>query len=208
MSKKEVRIKRELDKMMKQPPAGISLCMINDNISELRASIMGVAGTPYESGVFKLDVNLPDRYPYEPPHVRFKTPVYHPNIDDNGRICLELLKQQPSGCWRPVVTIEAVLLSIQSLLGAPNPDDPLMANIASQYRLDKQEFERIAREHTLKHACQNKPNIGNSSKCDDNSLDSSKQPDANSSSNAAKRKSSDGGLNEESSKKVKTDPKY
>ncbi|KAK3927437.1 Ubiquitin-conjugating enzyme E2 T [Frankliniella fusca] len=204
MSKKDVRVKRELEKIMKQPPAGISLCMINDSISELRATIMGVAGSPYEEGVFKLDVTITDRYPYEPPHVRFKTPVYHPNIDNNGRICLELLKLPPSGCWRPVVTIEAVLLSIQSLLGAPNPDDPLMENIASQYRLDKQEFERIAREHTLQHACQNRPNPGNSLKSE-NSVDHDKTPTEDTSSNPSKRKSSDNEDNEDSAKKLKSD---
>ena len=152
---------------MRQPPAGISLCTIDDSLCELRATIMGVAGTPYEQGVFKLDVTITERYPYEPPRVRFITPVYHPNIDNNGRICLELLKLPPSGCWRPVITIEGILLAIQSLLGSPNPDDPLMENIAQEYRLNKDEFERNARVHTLKHASQNPINAGPKPKNDD-----------------------------------------
>lgn len=77
------------------------------------------------------------RYPYEPPSIRFKTPVYHPNIDNNGRICLELLKLPPSGCWRPVVTIEGVLLAIQTLLGTPNPDDPLMEDIVCIFLFER-----------------------------------------------------------------------
>ncbi|XP_034235787.1 ubiquitin-conjugating enzyme E2 T-like [Thrips palmi] len=164
MAKKDVRVKRELERIAKQPPAGISLCPISeDNVLELRATIIGLAGTPYESGVFKLDVSITDRYPYEPPMVRFKTPVYHPNIDTSGRICLELLKLPPTGCWRPVVTIEGVLLAIQSLMATPNPDDPLMDGIARQYVTDKKEFERSAKEHTLLHACQTQPNSANGS---------------------------------------------
>lgn len=197
MAKKDVRVRRELEKFMKQPPAGISLCTINDdNFAEMRATIIGVAGTPYESGVFKLDVTITDRYPYEPPHIRFKTPIYHPNIDNNGRICLELLKLPPSGCWRPVVTIEGVLLAIQTLLCTPNPDDPLMDSIARQYRLDKNEFEKNAREYTLQHACQSRQNSAGTSKGEN-------VPDSGVTSNNQKRKSSDVDITENSNKKFK-----
>lgn len=56
-----------------------------------------------------------------PPKVVFDTKIYHPNIDNLGRICLDILKKN----WSPALQIKSVLLSIQSLMSEPNPDDPL-----------------------------------------------------------------------------------
>lgn len=61
--------------------------------------IIGSEGTPYHGGVFDLTVTIPDRYPFEPPKVVFKTPIYHPNIDNAGRICLDTLKMPPQ-VWK------------------------------------------------------------------------------------------------------------
>ena len=84
--------------------------------------------------------------------MRFITPVYHPNIDSEGRICLNLLKMPPKGCWAPSYSIAAVLAAVQILLSQPNPDDPLMTDITEEYRSDLNRFLRRAREHTLKYA--------------------------------------------------------
>lgn len=70
-----------------------------------------------------------NRYPFEPPRVTFVTPVYHPNIDNGGRICLDILKMPPSGAWKPLITIEGVLVAICSLMNCPNPNDPLVLSI-------------------------------------------------------------------------------
>ncbi|CAG2053281.1 unnamed protein product, partial [Timema podura] len=111
--------------------------------------------TPYESGVFRLEIVIPDKYPFEPPHVRFVTPIYHPNVDESGRICLDMLKLPPKGTWRPVFSLAGLLTSIQLLQATPNPDDPLMADIAEEYLYNRSEFEKKAREHTKQHAFQN-----------------------------------------------------
>lgn len=61
----------------------------------LLSEIQGPQDTPYENGIFKLEINIPKRYPIEPPSIRFVTPIYHPNIDNGGRICLDILNMPP-----------------------------------------------------------------------------------------------------------------
>ncbi|KAL2771047.1 ubiquitin-conjugating enzyme E2 T isoform 2 [Daubentonia madagascariensis] len=116
--------------------------------------ILGGANTPYEKGIFKLEVTIPERYPFEPPQVRFLTPIYHPNIDSAGRICLDILKLPPKGAWRPSLNIATVLTSIQLLMSEPNPDDPLMADISSEFKYNKPVFLKNARQWTEKYARQ------------------------------------------------------
>nr|KAF6395679.1 ubiquitin conjugating enzyme E2 T [Rousettus aegyptiacus] len=124
------RLRRELQLLATEPPPGIT-CWQDAHTDDLRAQILGGADTPYEKGVFKLEVVIPERYPFEPPQIRFLTPIYHPNIDSAGRICLDILKLPPKGAWRPSLSIATVLTSIQLLMSEPNPDDPLVADVVS-----------------------------------------------------------------------------
>lgn len=73
------------------------------------------------------------RYPFEPPRVTFVTPIYHPNIDSSGRICLDILKMPPTGAWKPLITIEGVLVAICNLMSCPNPNDPLVPDIVCTF---------------------------------------------------------------------------
>mmetsp|Transcript_14548 Transcript_14548/g.47413 ORF Transcript_14548/g.47413 Transcript_14548/m.47413 type:complete len:111 (+) Transcript_14548:393-725(+) len=109
---------------------------------------MGPDESPYSGGVFFLNIHFPADYPFKPPKVSFTTRIYHCNINANGGICLDILKDQ----WSPALTISKVLLSICSLLTDPNPDDPLVPEIAQILRTDKPKHDETAREWTHKYA--------------------------------------------------------
>ena len=108
----------------------------------------GPEGTPYEGGIFNLDIFFPTEYPWKPPMVNFVTKVYHPNINSSGSICLDILKTK----WSPALTITKVLLSICSLLNEPNPDDPLVPDIANEYKDNRTKFIDTAKSWTTAYA--------------------------------------------------------
>ena len=109
---------------------------------------MGPSDSPYEGGVFNLNICFSKEYPFKPPSIKFVTPIYHCNIDSLGNICLDILKDQ----WSPALTISKVLLSICSLMDDPNPLDPLVPEIADLFLKDKKEHNYEAKKHTRKYA--------------------------------------------------------
>ncbi|KAL1916589.1 uncharacterized protein VTP21DRAFT_5780 [Calcarisporiella thermophila] len=145
------RMKREI-KMLEDCPAGILCYPTDTDYKHFQAQITGPKGTPYEGGIFKIDIKLPDRYPFEPPNANFNTPIYHPNIDAQGRICLDILKMPPNGAWAPSLNIRALLVSLSALMGDPNPDDPLDVEIAKEYKENRGLFLKKAKESTSKYA--------------------------------------------------------
>ena len=143
------RINKELLDLGKDPPAGCSAGPIDESdLYQWQASIVGPDDSPYSGGVFFLNIHFPTDYPFKPPKVTFTSKIYHPNINSNGSICLDILKDQ----WSPALTISKVLLSISSLLTDANPDDPLVPEIAKLYKEDRAAFEEKAREWTRKYA--------------------------------------------------------
>mmetsp|Transcript_12372 Transcript_12372/g.25561 ORF Transcript_12372/g.25561 Transcript_12372/m.25561 type:complete len:155 (-) Transcript_12372:284-748(-) len=148
------RIVKETSRLVQEPVAGISATPYTENLRYFSVAIEGPEETPYEKGVFQLELFLPADYPMAPPKVRFLTKIYHPNVDKLGRICLDILKDK----WSPALQIRTVLLSIQALLSAPNPDDPLDNNVAEVWKNDEQEALKRAREFTKSFAIPtNKP---------------------------------------------------
>lgn len=146
------RLNKELERLKKDPPHGITCWPKEGRLDRLEASLLGGEGTPYEGGVFKLKIDIPHRYPFEPPHVQFLTKIYHPNIDTAGRICLDVLKSPPTGSWKPAHNLHTILTSVQLLLAEPNPDDGLMAEISNEYKHQRPAFIAKAKEWTAQYA--------------------------------------------------------
>ena len=143
------RLLKDIDAFRTNNNSNVSAGPISDsNLYAWEATIIGPDGSPYAGGIFKLNINIPTDYPFKPPTVSFKTRIYHPNISQEGSICLDILKSQ----WSPALTILKVLLSISSLLTDPNPNDPLEAEIASQYKKNKEQFNKTASDWTKKYA--------------------------------------------------------
>eukprot|EP00928_Gymnodinium_smaydae_P019965 TRINITY_DN176_c0_g2_i2.p1 TRINITY_DN176_c0_g2~~TRINITY_DN176_c0_g2_i2.p1 ORF type:complete len:151 (+),score=28.14 TRINITY_DN176_c0_g2_i2:79-531(+) len=136
------RIEKETQKLGQEPPPGISAVPDAANYRYFHIQCLGPTGTPYENGMYNLELFLPEGYPMEPPKVRFLTKIYHPNIDKLGRICLDVLKDK----WSPALQIRTVLLSIQALLSAPEPDDPLDTNVADHFKKNPQEAQSMAKQ--------------------------------------------------------------
>ncbi|KAG8077243.1 hypothetical protein GUJ93_ZPchr0007g5063 [Zizania palustris] len=152
-----MRMQKEIKLLLNDPPHGVSLNLSGDesalsSLLSFEARIEGPDETVYSKGVFVLKIQIPERYPFQPPNVTFVTPVYHPNIDNGGRICLDILNLPPKGAWQPSLNIATVLRSIGLLLSDPNPDDGLMAEISREYKYNRQVFDINARCWTEKYA--------------------------------------------------------
>ncbi|KAH8333203.1 hypothetical protein KR074_011799 [Drosophila pseudoananassae] len=141
------RIQKELAEITLDPPPNCSAGPKGDNLYEWVSTILGPPGSVYEGGVFFLDIHFSPEYPFKPPKVTFRTRIYHCNINSQGVICLDILKDN----WSPALTISKVLLSICSLLTDCNPADPLVGSIATQYLQNREEHDRIARLWTKRY---------------------------------------------------------
>jgi len=139
------RIKKEYREVKNATDAGITAEIVNDDFTHWKGRLEGPKGSPYEGGIFQVDIEIPKNYPFVPPKMRFDTKVWHPNISSaNGAICLDILKNE----WSPALTLRTALLSLQALLSTPNADDPQDAQVAGQYKSDRKAFENTAKYWT------------------------------------------------------------
>ncbi|OON13610.1 ubiquitin--protein ligase [Opisthorchis viverrini] len=122
---------------------------------------------PYNKGAFKIEIVFPAEYPFKPPKLLFKTPIYHPNIDENGQVCLPIIQ---SDNWKPATKIEyselhtiitlaqrdlnctIVLQALVAMLHSPETERALRSELAEEYMKDMKKFMKNAEEFTRKHA--------------------------------------------------------
>ncbi|KAK8601942.1 hypothetical protein V6N12_051764 [Hibiscus sabdariffa] len=140
------RIQREMSELNADPPPHCSAAPKGDNLFHWVATIIGPPGTPYQGGIFFLDITFPSDYPFQPPKVVFKTRIYHCNVDAAGNLSLDILKDS----WSPALTITKVLTAIRAIFTDPDPYTPLISGVARLYLADKAKHDEIAAEWTLR----------------------------------------------------------
>ncbi|XP_020284179.1 ubiquitin-conjugating enzyme E2 C isoform X2 [Pseudomyrmex gracilis] len=137
-------LQKELMVLMTNCEQGVSAFPDGENLFSWIGTIRGPRDTVYADLTYKLTLEFPPSYPYSAPVVRFLTPCFHPNVDTNGNICLDILKDK----WSALYDVRTILLSIQSLLGEPNNESPLnpeaaeMWNNQTKYKKRLEEYNR------------------------------------------------------------------
>ncbi|KAK9454502.1 ubiquitin-conjugating enzyme/RWD-like protein [Dipodascopsis uninucleata] len=111
--------------------------------------IKGPKGTPYEGGIFKLDLILPSQYPFHPPTLTFITKIYHPNVLPDGTMCIPLLK---SDQWKPACKLASIIDIAVSLLSEPDGNEAIEGDAADVWKNDRKKFEKTAKDYTKRYA--------------------------------------------------------
>lgn len=112
--------------------------------------INGPVGTLYENGKFCFEISIDNKsdYPFTPPKVKLNTKIFHPNVDNDGNICLDLIGKN----WTPTLNFRTLVLSLSSFLEDPNPDDPLNIDASKLYIENKDEYDKKVKEYNENYA--------------------------------------------------------
>lgn len=103
---------------------------------------------PYKKGAFKIEIKFPAEYPFKPPKVRFKTKIYHPNVDEKGSICLPIIIPEN---WKPATRTEQVVNALVAMVNDPQPEHPLRPDVAAEFINDRKKFSKNAEDFTSKY---------------------------------------------------------
>ncbi|KAG9100658.1 hypothetical protein FS749_013894 [Ceratobasidium sp. UAMH 11750] len=142
------RVQKELKEINENPINGLKVEPEDEKILVWNCTIKASDDSPYKKGIFKYKVEFPEEYPFKPPAVTFSTKVYHPGINEEGHICLPILRDE----WKPAMSMNAVLATISDKFNNPSPDDPYEPEIAAQLKDDKPQFLAKAQEWTKLYA--------------------------------------------------------
>lgn len=145
------RLNKELMELTRSKDNDIILQPVNDNLFHWNGFIRGPPESPFEKGWFKLDFQIDQNYPINPPKVKLITKIFHPNIHfESGEICLDILNAKS---WTPAWTLESLCRAIVNLLLNPNADSPLNCDSGNQIRAgDMLAFRTMAYMYTVEYA--------------------------------------------------------
>jgi len=136
------RLLRDFHKLCKDAPEGISASPQEDDIFRWTAVVFGPEDTPWEGGAYELDLRFKPDYPATPPSVTFTSEMFHPNISQDGQICLDILRNK----WSSSFDVSGLLLSIQSILADPGihktPEGAMNPDAERLYLQDRREYDR------------------------------------------------------------------
>ncbi|CAH8494580.1 unnamed protein product [Schistosoma turkestanicum] len=104
---------------------------------------------PYNKGAFEIEITFPVDYPFKPPKVKFNTRIYHPNIDEQGQICLPIINPEN---WKPATKVEHVIQALVAMLRTPEVEHALRSELAEEYAKDPKKFFKNAEEFTRRYA--------------------------------------------------------
>ncbi|XP_061355302.1 ubiquitin-conjugating enzyme E2-23 kDa-like isoform X1 [Gastrolobium bilobum] len=141
--------RRDMD-LMKLMMSDYKVEMINDGMQEFFVEFHGPKDSPYQEGVWKIRVELPDAYPYKSPSIGFVNKIYHPNVDEmSGSVCLDVINQT----WSPMFDLVNVFeVFLPQLLLYPNASDPLNGDAAALMMRDHAAYELKVKEYCQKYA--------------------------------------------------------
>lgn len=152
--------------------------MVEDNINEFYVEFRGPQESPYDGGLWKIHVELPEAYPYKSPSIGFVNKIYHPNVDEMaGSVCLDVINQT----WSPMFDLINVFeVFLPQLLLYPNPTDPLNGEAAAMLMREPESYNKKVKEYVQRFAkaedvtfkASNKPASDDEEEEDDNISDS------------------------------------
>jgi ubiquitin-conjugating enzyme E2 M len=135
----EIRVQKDIADLNTGKIATVTFPNPND-LTNFRVSVSPESGI-WQGATYEFSFEIPSGYPHEPPKVLCLTKIYHPNIDLEGKVCLNILRED----WKPVLDVNAVIYGVIYLFYEPNPDDPLNREAADLYRSDLQQFTRVVK---------------------------------------------------------------
>lgn len=136
------RLQDEFRMLTTQTPAGASASPRDMTHPFLwDATIMGPERTPWEGGLYSLEIRFSSQHPNRPPYVRFVTEMFHPNVTTDGVPALDLIQTR----WNPNTRLGTILAELQKMLGSPSPLYPVHLDAAHMYRTDRRQYDRRAR---------------------------------------------------------------
>ena len=146
-----VRIQKEYEALIKNPIENVIFEMSESNINEWTFVIFGPNDSVYKDGVYNGKLIIPKEYPHRPPEVKFISKLFHPNVYDDGKLCMSILHEGEdiygyehiSERWNPSHSVNSILMSFTSILTEPNFDSPANIDISNLWKNDFNEYKKI-----------------------------------------------------------------
>lgn len=155
---------------MKMLMSDYEVTLVNDNMQEFYVRFHGPTETPFQGGIWKVHVELPDQYPYKSPSIGFINRIFHPNIDElSGSVCLDVINQT----WSPMFDMINIFeVFLPQLLRYPNPSDPLNGEAAALLMREPKTYEAKVKDYVGRYATKEAIDAQSDGESEDESMSS------------------------------------